>query len=218
MQLRNERKRKSCHITAKAAFKFRSEAWILKKREEQRLEAAQMKFLRHLLGITKLDKEKNQCIRQTKNGSTEYSKGNKTVPEKLATTCTEDGHKQTIKSGYNMYRGWTQTDYQKWLQHVQRMDTNILPKQALQYKPKGRRNKGRPRKRWRDQLHLEDQGTGNTPNPSGNMTMMRNDLFYPKTKFYITKTLHANKRHCTLTSFEPVRAHFSTLKMAVACF
>jgi hypothetical protein len=28
-----------------------------------RLEAAQMKFLRHLLGITKSDKEKNQCIR-----------------------------------------------------------------------------------------------------------------------------------------------------------
>ena len=55
----------------------------------------------------------------------------------------------------------------KWLQHVQRMDTNRLPKQALQYKPKGQRNIGRPRKRRRDQLHLEDQGTGNTPNPSG---------------------------------------------------
>jgi len=74
-----------------------------------------------------------------------------------------------------MYRGWTQTDYQnkhyninqKWLKHVQRMDTNRLPKQALQYKPKGRRNIGRPRKRWRDQLHPEDQGTGNKPNPSG---------------------------------------------------
>ena len=47
------------------------------------------------------------------------------------------------------------------------MDTNRLPKQALQYKPKGRRDIGRARKRWRDQLHLEDQGTGNTPNPSG---------------------------------------------------
>ena len=47
----------------KAALKFGSEAWVLKKREEQRLEAARMKFLRHLLGITKLDKEKNQCIR-----------------------------------------------------------------------------------------------------------------------------------------------------------
>jgi len=56
---------------------------------------------------------------------------------------------------------------EKWLQHVQRMDTNRLPKQALQYKPRGRRNIGRLRKRWRDQLHLEDQGTGNTPNPSG---------------------------------------------------
>ena len=51
------------NVTAKAALKFRSEAWVLKKREEQRLEAAQMKFLRHLLVITKLDKEKNQCIR-----------------------------------------------------------------------------------------------------------------------------------------------------------
>jgi len=51
-----------------------------------------MKFLRHLLGKTKLDKDKNQCIRG-KNGSTGYSKGNKTVPEKVATTRTEDGQK-----------------------------------------------------------------------------------------------------------------------------
>ena len=33
------------NTTAKAALKFGSEAWVLKKREEQRLEAAQMKFL-----------------------------------------------------------------------------------------------------------------------------------------------------------------------------
>ena len=72
-------------ITAKAALKFGSEAWVLKKREEQRLEAAQMKFLRHLPEITKLDK---------KTRSREYSKGNKTVPGKVATTNTEDGHKQ----------------------------------------------------------------------------------------------------------------------------
>ena len=49
--------------------------------------------MRHLLGITKLDKEKNRCIRGGKNGSTENSKGNKTVPEKVATTRTEDGHR-----------------------------------------------------------------------------------------------------------------------------
>jgi hypothetical protein len=55
---------------------------------------------------------------------------------------------------------------ENWLQHVQRMDTNRLPKQALQYKPKGRRNVGRPKKRWRDQFYFEDQGTENTPNSS----------------------------------------------------
>jgi hypothetical protein len=51
-----------------------------------------------------------------KKRSTEYCKGNKTVPGKVATTHTEDGHKQNTK-------------------------------QALQYKPKGRRTIGRPRKR-----------------------------------------------------------------------
>jgi len=39
-----------------------------------------------------LDKEKNQCIRG-ENGSTEHSKGNKTVSEKVATTRIEDGQK-----------------------------------------------------------------------------------------------------------------------------
>jgi len=58
------------NITAKAALKFGNEVWVLKKREKQRLEVAQMRFLRHLLGITKLDKEKNQCIRGKMGHST----------------------------------------------------------------------------------------------------------------------------------------------------
>ena len=123
-QMNKETKLRIHNITAKAALKFGSEAWVLKKREEQRLEAAQMKFLGHLLGITKLYKEKNQCIRK-KTGA------------------------QSIVKEIKQYQ-------KKWLQRVQRVDTNRLPKQALQYRPKGRRNRGRPRKRWRDQLHLED--------------------------------------------------------------
>ena len=91
-QMNKETKLRIHNITAKAALKFGSEAWVLKKREEQRLEAAQMKFLRHLLGITKLDKGKTNVL--GKNRSTEYSIGNKTVPGKVATTHTEDGHKQ----------------------------------------------------------------------------------------------------------------------------
>jgi hypothetical protein len=51
-----------------------------------------MKFLRQLLGITKLDKGKNTSIRE-KNWDTEHGKGDRTVPVKMATTCTEDGQK-----------------------------------------------------------------------------------------------------------------------------
>jgi len=132
--MNKETKLRIHNITAKAVLKFGSEAWVLKKREEQRLEAAQMKSLRHLLGITKLDKEKNQCVRE-KTGA------------------------QNTVSEIKQYQ-------KKWLQHVQRMDRNRLPRQALKYRPEGRRNIGRPKKRWRDQLPLEDQGTGNTPKSS----------------------------------------------------
>jgi predicted GTPase len=111
------------HMMAKAALKFGSEVWVLKKRDEH-LEAAQMKFLRPLLGFTKLDKEKNQSIRE-KTGA------------------------QNIVKEIKQYQ-------QKWLQHVQRMSTNRLPKQALRYRPKGQRNLRRPTKRWTDQIHLED--------------------------------------------------------------
>jgi len=102
-QKNKETKLRFHNITAKAALKFGSEAWVLKEREEKRLEAAQMKFLRHLLGITKLDKEKNQCIKQ------------------------ETGVQNIVKD-IKQYQ-------EKWLQHVQRMDTNRLAKRALKYKP-----------------------------------------------------------------------------------
>ena len=95
-------------------MKFGSEAWVLKKREKQRLEAAQMKFLRHLFGITKL-KEKTNVLRK-KTGA------------------------ENIVKEIKQYQ-------EKWLQHIQRMDTNRIPKRALQYKPKGRRHIGRPRKK-----------------------------------------------------------------------
>ena len=94
------------NLTSQEALKFGSEAWVLKKREEQRLEATQMKFLRHLLGITKLDKEKNQCIRQ-KSGA------------------------QNIVKEIKQYQ-------KKWLQHVQRMDTDYQNKQYnINQKDKG---------------------------------------------------------------------------------
>ena len=68
----------------------------MKKREEQRLEAAEKKYLRHLLGITKLDKGKNKCIRR-KTGAQNIVKEIKQYQEKWL---------------QHVQRGWTQTDYQ----------------------------------------------------------------------------------------------------------
>ena len=57
------------------------------------------------------------------NRSTERSEGNKTVPGKVATTCTEDGHKQTTKTGaQNIVKEWTQTDYQNKHYNIKQKD------------------------------------------------------------------------------------------------
>jgi len=47
---------------------------------------------------------------------------------------------------------------QNWINHLERMDNTRLPKHALNYKPRGRRDRGRPRKR-RQCVHA---GTGQT--------------------------------------------------------
>jgi hypothetical protein len=43
----------------------------------------------------------------------------------------------------------------KWLDHLERMDRSRLPKLAFQYQPRGLRDMGRARRRWRDQEHPE---------------------------------------------------------------
>jgi hypothetical protein len=35
---------------------------------------------------------------------------------------------------------------QNWIDHLERIDNTRLPKHALNYKPRGRRDRGRPRK------------------------------------------------------------------------
>jgi hypothetical protein len=97
-QMNKETKLRIHNITAKAALKFGNEAWVLKKREEQRLEAAQMKFLKHLLGITKLDKEKNQCVR-----------------EKL-------GVQNIVKELKQYQQKWTQIEYQNKQYNIDQKD------------------------------------------------------------------------------------------------
>ena len=45
--------------------------------------------------------------------------------------------------------------------HIERMDNTRLPKHVLNYKPRGRRDRGRPRQRWQ----RVDAGTGQSTKP-----------------------------------------------------
>jgi hypothetical protein len=42
-----------------------------------------------------------------------------------------------------------------WLDRLKRTDRSRLPRLTFQYQPRGRQEMGRPRRRWRDQAHLE---------------------------------------------------------------
>ena len=47
---------------------------------------------------------------------------------------------------------------QNWINHLENMDRTRVAKYVLTYKPRGRRDRGRPRKRWQG----VDAGTGQT--------------------------------------------------------
>jgi hypothetical protein len=53
----------------------------------------------------------------------------------------------------------------RWFGHVRRIDEHRIPKRLLEMKMNGRRPRGRPRTRWKDQvkrdverIRLEDSG------------------------------------------------------------
>ena len=98
---------------------YGSENWALNSRTHSRLQAAEMRFLRTIQGVTRKDRLKNETIRN--------NVGIYNLNEKIK-------------------------EYRKeWKEHIERMGDERIPKQVLRYIPKGRRNVGRPKRRWLDQ-------------------------------------------------------------------
>jgi hypothetical protein len=113
-------------VISRPTLLYGSETWITTKRDANRLETAEMRFLRGVKGYTRLDKIRSEIIRKD-----------------LEISGTQDArtkHKQN------------------WINHLRRMDDTRVPKHALNYKPRGRRDCGRLRKRWQ----CVDAGTGQT--------------------------------------------------------
>jgi hypothetical protein len=57
------------NIYSKPAFFYGSETWVINKRDAQKLEAAQMRFVRSLLGFTRLDQRNSDIHKKLEVGN-----------------------------------------------------------------------------------------------------------------------------------------------------
>jgi hypothetical protein len=95
---------------------YGSESWVISKKDKDKIQAAEMRFLRRVKGCTRADRIRNVDIRAKLNI---YNINNRLEENK-----------------------------EKWKQHIDRMKETRIPKLILQYQPKGKRDIGRPKKRW----------------------------------------------------------------------
>jgi len=91
--------------------------------------------------MTRLEAAEMRFLRSVK-GYTRLDKiRSEVIRKELETSGTQD-----VRSKYK----------QNWINHLEKMDNTRLTKRALNYKLRGRRDRGRPRKRWQ----RVDAGTG----------------------------------------------------------
>jgi len=83
--------------------------------------------------MTRLEAAEMSCLRSVKG----YTRLDKIRSEVIRTELEISGI-QDVRSKHK----------QNWINHLERMDNTRLPKHALNYKIRGRRDCGRPRKRW----------------------------------------------------------------------
>lgn len=109
---------------------YASENWTVRKKDETRINAIEMKHLRRIAGKTKWDRVKNEEIRQIT--------GQIPMVEKIR-------RKQL-----------------NWYGHIIRMSPDRLTRTIMEAGHQGRRRRGRPRRKWIDQIKEEGARKGVT--------------------------------------------------------
>ncbi|KAK3554170.1 hypothetical protein QTP70_019102 [Hemibagrus guttatus] len=103
------------------AMLYGLETVSLRKRQESELEVAELKILRFSLGVTRLDRIRNEYIRGTANVG---RLGDKVREARL-----------------------------RWFGHVQRRDSEYIGRRMLDMELPGRRQRGRPKRRYMDGIN-----------------------------------------------------------------
>ena len=110
------------------ALLYGLETVALTKRQEAELEVAELKMLRFSLGVTRMDRIRNENIR----GTAQVGKlGDKVREIRL-----------------------------RWFGHVQRRDSGYIGRRMLEMELPGRRQRGRPKRRYMDVVNVDMQVVG----------------------------------------------------------
>ena len=104
---------------------YGAETWVLRRKEERMLKSTEMKMLRRIKGVTKLDRQRNEDIL-----------------EELGVTDILTKARQARL---------------RWYGHLRRMNEESAPKKIWKMEIKGKRPRGRPQKRWMENVK-EDMG------------------------------------------------------------
>jgi hypothetical protein len=107
---------------------YGAECWTTTTKTRSRIQAAEMRPLRTMIGKSRRDRVRNERVR-----------------ERIGVCPVQ---KKIEKSQL------------RWLGHLERMDDQRVAKRCFQWVPEGRRPRGRPRKRWKDEIEevLEKNG------------------------------------------------------------
>ena len=109
---------------------FNRDTWALKKAQEKKLEVAEMRMVRWMCGVTKLDKIRNERIRG--RPTTNVGQITKKVQERRL----------------------------KWYGHVMRREEHYVGRRAMVMKVYGRRKRGRPKRRWLERVKYDIKEKG----------------------------------------------------------
>ena len=104
---------------------YRCETWTVQRRHVSKLQAFEMMCLRRVQGLTRMDRVRNEEVRE--------ALGQEAVIEMVK-------EKQ-----------------RKWKAKLEQMKDNRLVKIVYEEEAKGKRLRGRPRKRWRENFSITDE-------------------------------------------------------------
>ena len=103
------------------AMTYGSEYWAVKKKDENKLNSAEIRMLRRARGYTRLDHIRNEDIRK-------------------------EGHVKPVAA-------FLENKRLKWFGHCLRRERNHICAKSLRLEVSGRRSRGRPKKRWMDNVN-----------------------------------------------------------------